>query len=549
LAEHNVANVVVVGSNPITRSFLLFGPVLAQETQASMSTADLDQTDLPEDAAAEEAEDQSTETGPEPEKEKQKLTLQVTVANPSTCERHVTVVVPREDIDRYVAAEFDELVPKAEVPGFRPGRAPRKLVVNRFKEHVKEQVRSKLVLDAMTQVTEQQSFSAISEPDMKFEAIEMPDDGPLTFEFTIEVRPEFELPTWQGLTIERPEATITDEDVQQHLQKLLARYGKLVDRAAPAEPGDHVTFNITFHHDGKVVSRVEDTTLALKATLSFRDAQLEGFASLIAGAHAGERREKTLTVSQDAESEALRGKEVTAHFEIVKVQRLDLPKLTPQFLNQIGGFTDEEDLRTAVREELERQNDYRQTQYVRRQITEQLTRDAKWDLPPRLLKKQTKREVQRMVLELQSAGFSDEVIQAHANQLQRNSQTYTATALKEHFILERLAEDQQIDAQPEDYDREIELIAEQNGIPPRRVRARLEKRGEMDALRNQIIERKVIDLIMSHALVKEKVLEPSAADDVVALDHAVSGAKETGEIPQATQPDVAKPLPGTPERA
>ena len=182
---------------------------------------------------------------------------------------------------------------------------------------------------------------------------------------------------------------------------------------------------------------------------------------------------------------------------------MQLPKLTASFLNEIGGFTDEADLRAAVREELERQEKYRQQQAVRQQITAQLTAGANWALPPALLRKQTRRELQRVVLELQSAGFSNDVIQAHSNDLHRRSLAYTETALKEHFILERIAEEQKIDAEPDDYTREIELIAEQSGLPARRVRARLEKRGELDSLRNQIVERKVIDLITSHALVKE----------------------------------------------
>jgi trigger factor len=121
---------------------------------------------------------------------------------------------------------------------------------------------------------------------------------------------------------------------------------------------------------------------------------------------------------------------------------------------------------------------------------------------------------------------------------------YTETALKEHFILERLAEDQGFDADPDDYNREIELIAEQSGIPARRVRARLEKRGEMDSLRNQIVERKVIELITSHALVEE-VAYQAPADDVVALDHAISGVEEREAIPEAHHGEEPKAIPGT----
>ena len=90
----------------------------------------------------------------------------------STCERHVTVTIPREDIDRYFDKEFTELMPTAHVPGFRPGHAPRKLVETRFRKDIAEKVKSDLLMDCLTQVNEEQKLSAISEPDFDFEAVE-----------------------------------------------------------------------------------------------------------------------------------------------------------------------------------------------------------------------------------------------------------------------------------------------------------------------------------------------------------------------------------------
>jgi trigger factor len=499
------------------------------------------------DAAATETEQevQPGQEEPKQEKPKQRLELHVTVDNTSACERHITVVIPRTDIDRYFEAEYSELAPKAEVPGFRAGKAPRRLVVSRFKAHVNDQVKGKLLMDSLAQISEEHKFAAISEPDMKLDAVVMPDEGDLTFEFNLEVRPEFDLPEWKGLTIEQPQREINEEDVETHLQRLLARSGKLAEHHGPAGDGDYVTLNLTFSREGQVLSKVENRTVAVKSKLSFRDAQLETFGELIRGAAKGDRRSATVKISEDAENEQLKGQEVQADLDVVKVEKLQLPKLTATFLNEVGGFTDEADLRAAVREELERQEKYRQQQAIRQQITGQLTASANWALPPGLLRKQTRREVQRVVLELQSAGFSNDVIQAHSNDLHRRSLAYTEMALKEHFILERIAEEQSLDAEPDDYTREIELIAEQSGLPARRVRARLEKRGELDSLRNQIVERKVIDLITSHALVKEVPYVPSV-DDVIAIDHAISGVKDREEIPAAQHGEEAKPLPGTP---
>ena len=222
-----------------------------------------------------------TDLAPEEEAaEKQKLSLQLKVDSPSACKRHVTVTIPRADIERYFTEAFDDLVPKAEVPGFRAGRAPRKLVESKFREQMSQQVKGSLLMDSVSQASDECKFSAISEPDFDFEAIELPAEGPMTFEFNIEVRPEFELPEWKGLKLERQVHDYTDEEIDRHLQTLLARYGRLTNKEGAVEAGDHVTLNITFKDGEQVVSQVEHQTVAVKPTLSFSDGNLAGFDQL-----------------------------------------------------------------------------------------------------------------------------------------------------------------------------------------------------------------------------------------------------------------------------
>ncbi|MDP6446276.1 MAG: trigger factor, partial [Pirellulaceae bacterium] len=212
-----------------------------------------------------------------------------------------------------------------------------------------------------------------------------------------------------------------------------------------------------------------------------------------------------------------------------------------EFLNKIGGFEHADQLRTAVRAEMERQFTYHQNQKLRQQVTEQLTADANWDLPPDLLKRQASRELERAVLELQSSGFSQEVIRAHANQLRQNAADNTKRALQEHFILERIAEENDIEADPEDFEREVMMIALQRNESPRRVRARMEKQGQMDTLRNQILERKVVDLIASKANITETEFEPEV-EDTAGVDHAIGGEDGESEIPEAKQGGQAETL-------
>jgi len=461
------------------------------------------------------------------------LKLDVQVASPSACERHVTVTISREDIDRYFDDAFGEMMPTAAVPGFRIGRAPRKVVEHRFRDEVSDQVKSGLLLDSLEQISEEQRFTAISEPDFDLEAVEVPKEGPMTFEFTIEVRPEFDMPKWRGLKLNRPVRDFTDADIDEQLEQMLSRYGQLAPHEGEAGDGDYLSVNITATHEGKQLMHESEAVLRIRPTLSFRDARLEGFAKLMNGAKEGDRRSAEVALGNDAPNVDLRGKKINLEFEVLGVKKLKLPELTEEFLQELGNFGTEKELRDAIRMNLERQMEYQQQQIARSQISALLTQSANWDLPKGLLQRQSARELERAVMELRRSGFSEAEIRARENQMRQNSTASTATALKEHFILERVAEEEKLDVEEGDYDKEIFLIAGQSGESPRRVRAQLEKRGLMDVLRNQIIERKVLELVQSQAKFNDEPYKPEKTDTEAISIAAGGGAG--GDIPVITE--------------
>ncbi len=473
------------------------------------------------------------------EAETPKLNLSIKIDTPSACERHITVTVPREDIERYYDKAYTDMMPTAAIPGFRAGRAPRRLVESRFRKDVVEQVKGSLLLDSMTQITEGGEFSAISEPNFDPKSITVPDDGPMTFEFDIEVRPEFDLPKWEGLKVERPVREFAAADIDKRLERILARHGRLVPFDGAAETGDYISCNLTFKNGAVELSNAKEEVIRLRPVLSFRDGKIEDFDKALKGVKAGETREATAKISGDAPNQSLRNQEITAAFEVLEVKKLELPKLDDTLLEALGGFNNEGELRDAIKEDLARQLEYHQQQEARRQITGLLTASADWDLPPDLLRRQARRELERAVLELRRNGFTDQEIRAYENDLRQNSLTSTAKALKEHFILERIAEDQNIEAEADDYEDEVRMIATQSGESPRRVRARLEKGGLMDALRNQIIERKVIELVLSKATFNDVPYKPEGVE-TEAIEQSAGG--EDSEIPEATSSGEAEPL-------
>ena len=185
-----------------------------------------------------------------------------------------------------------------------------------------------------------------------------------------------------------------------------------------------------------------------------------------------------------------------------------------------------------------RQADYRTQQAVRQSVVELLAGSADFQLPESLVNRQTQRELERRVLELRRSGFDEDNIRSFVNAARQNAQSTTEASLREHFILEQIAEEEKVEAEESDFEAEIALIAQQSDQPPRRVRARLEKQGQMDALRNQIIERKVIEMIVDAAKVTEEKVKNEAGDesDEFAVYHSVLASKDDA-IPEAKYDD------------
>jgi len=464
------------------------------------------------------------------------LRLEIQMEERGACQRHILVKVSEQDIKRHFDREIRDMMPTAQVPGFRPGRAPRKLVERRFRKEVADRIKTELILKAITQVTEEKELTPIGEPELDLDAVVLPEEGPLVFEYDLEVRPEFPLPQWKGLVIEKPVRQFGREDVDRLLERLVEEKAPVAPYEGPAKLGDYLSCDMTVEADGEPIASHKEQMFRLRRVLTFPDAQIEGIDQLLVGVRPGDRRQTQVVISEQAPAARWRGKTVTVHFDVREVKRVELPELTPEVLTRFG-FSSEGELRDYLLDRLQRQLEYRQRESAREQIAQLLTQAADWQLPEKMLRRQSQRELERIVLELQRSGFTDEQIRSLANRLRQRSLEITAQRLREHFILERIAEEEKIEATEEDYEREIILIAMETGETARRVRARLEKAGLMDVLRNQVIENKVIQRILEHAQFKEVPYTPPEEESYgleVALTGQAEPEPETSPSGQAT---------------
>jgi trigger factor len=214
------------------------------------------------------------------------------------------------------------------------------------------------------------------------------------------------------------------------------------------------------------------------------------------------------------------------------------PELTHEFLHTFGVHTPEQ-LRELIGVVLERRLINQQRQSAREQVIAQIAATAAWQLPEDLLRRQARKALQRRIMEMQSDGIAEEEINARIRMLQQDILESTRLSLKEHFVLQKIAETEKIDVDEDDLNDEVERIAENLGETPRRIRARLEKEDMLDALAAEMIERKALDLILESAEYDDVPLNPEQRAPVVETSEVQAVPGELQQ-PDAPQPDAPK---------
>ena len=448
----------------------------------------------------------------------EKLDQEVEIKDAGPCKKHIKVTVQRPQIDERFDEKFTELTKsdQPQVRGFRPGKAPRKMIEKRFYESVAEEVKTQVLMASLEQLAEEQSISPLSPPDLNPNAISIPKEGPFIYEFDIEVRPEFDLPSYKGLKLRKPVHAYTAAEVARERKRLLEPYGQLAPKDGnppTVELDDYVSADVTIKLGDRELNKLTEVRFKVEQQLALADGVAENFGAIMKGAKPGDERDVDITLSQELGVEALRGRKVQAHFAVKDVKTVKSPELTQDLLEGVFGVSTPEAFDVFVNVLLDRRLEYTQRQVARSQVLELLAANANWELPQDMLRRQARTTLARRVMEMRNSGMSDDQIRGRQRLLEQDVLRSTAAALKEHFVLQKIAEVEKIEIEDADIDDEIDRIADQGNESPRKVRARMEKEDLMEALATDLLERKALDLILAEATFEEYELEADAKSE------------------------------------
>lgn len=431
--------------------------------------------------------------------------MNVSVEHLSSCKKLVRVELTPEEVEKVRDEVVRDTVRRVNIPGFRPGKAPRSVVMSSFKGHIETELKRKIVPDAYWKAMRQEKLRPMGQPDIEEGVIQ--EGKPYAITFTVEIEPAFELPDYRNLPIRPDPRTVTEEDVTRALEVLRAEKGRFVDCARQVQRGDYVVVNYTATCDGKPITDVAPTATGLTEKKGFwlhvaEGEFIPGFTEQLVGASAGEQRTVTVTFPSDFVVKELCGRIGVYSVEIVQVKERVFPALGDELAREYGADTFES-LKAGVRHDLEMQLAAEKKRRVRDQLVATLLGRVSCDLPEDIVQQETKNVVYDLVRANQERGVPKEAIDERKDEIFTVATNSARERVKATILLRRIAEEEKIEATDDEVAQRIMQLAYRHGIKPQKLAEQLRERNAIGQIRQEILEAKVLDALELYARVEE----------------------------------------------
>lgn len=430
----------------------------------------------------------------------------VTIEDAGPCKKKVLVEIPEEAIKKATDEQFTELHKGAEVPGFRKGRAPRRLLEKRFGKDVAEQVKLKLLADASDSALKDNDLQTLGEPDVDFENIELPDEGPLKFDFEVEVRPEFDLPPLKGIPVTKTKLEVSDEQIDREVKQMQRLSGVWTPRAEAdaVEAEDQIVADVLLKVEGvDEEEKLDNSEVYVRANGFVGAIPVEKLDELLIGAKAGDTKETSVDVPKTFFREEYRGKKVDVKIEVKDVKWLKPGELDENLFKQIG-VEDEEELREKIQDTLQGRLEEQGRTEMTEQIYKHLLDNTDFELPLDVVGQQATSVLQRQYSNLIMRGLSREQLEEQIEQLKASSEQQAEQQLKTFFIMDKVAEKLDISVNEEEINGHIAQLAMQRQQRPEKMREQMAKDGSLDQFSLEVRQNKCIAKLLETAEVSEK---------------------------------------------
>lgn len=401
------------------------------------------------------------------------MNISITPTEQTGISRRLQISVPPETVAEYEDQAARKYATQARLPGFRPGKAPPSMVRKRFAEQIRQEAIELVVNEAFKEAVERENLKLATQPhvhDLKFEPGQA-----LEFELHCELRPELSLNTVEGFAITRRDTAVTDEIVEEQLERLREQKADWMPVAEKPAPGDMVTVMLSTADTNEALPDAKEYRLVLGGGQA-----VPGIEELIMEASEGETIERTVRWPDDFPDESQRGVTKNARVTLKDVKRKSMPAMDDAFAREIGDFDTVDALRDAVRTDLGEQAKREAEADVRGQIIEKIVEANPFEVPQSWTS-------QLVDSYMQMYGVPDSEKQRFAQEFRPMAERQ----VRRDLIVDTLAERESLTASASDVDAKVEEMAKARNADPGQVYAQLQKAGRLQEIERELTESRV----------------------------------------------------------
>ncbi len=421
-----------------------------------------------------------------------------TETNNKDIKREISVEVPAAEVARETELQIQRYQKSARLPGFRAGHVPASIIRQRFGDGLKSDVIEALAPRYFRKEAEKQGLIPVSQP--RITDLHMHDGEPLRFKASFEVLPEVQVEGYKELRSDKPEITVTDEEVERALTSVREQHATYttVEGRALAE-GDFAQASM----DGKPKDD-KDVEAASANPVHMDDVLIEmggkntvpEFSQNLIGASAGEERTFDVSYPEDSSDKRLAGKTFVYTVKVNGIKQKRLPELNDDFAKELGEFTSLDQVRKQIRENMQAEQRHNAEREAKDKLVAELVKRNDFEVPESLVDRQIDLRLERGLRALAAQGMKmEDLKKMDLPRLRAGQRDQAVNDVKSSLLLERIADLESIQVSDEEINRELDVLAKQSKQTSEAVRARLTEDGGLDRIRMRIRSEKTLDFL------------------------------------------------------
>ena len=423
----------------------------------------------------------------------------------SATKREIQVEIPVADVNRQTDSLIQKYQKVARIPGFRRGHVPASIIRQRFSEEIKTDMVEALIPRYFRQEAERLGIHPVSQP--RVTDLHLHEGEPLRFKAAFEVLPEIKLEGYKELRADKPEIAVSEADVEQALADLRERHASFnpVEGRALAD-GDFAQVSLDGNpKPGKSESETEAGKKSgegqpvhmdeVLVEIAGKDTMPE-FTEHLRGASPGDDRTFDVNYPEDTHDKRLAGKTFSYAVKVQSIKQKSLPELNDEFAKQLGEFQTVDDVRKAIREQIESERKHQAQHEAKEKLVGELIQRNDFEVPDSLIEQQIDIRLERGLRALAAQGLTAEQMKKmDLTRLRVGQREQAIHDVKAALLLERVAEEENVQVSDEELNQELESLARQSKQTSEAVRARLTRDGGLDRIRTRIRNEKTLEFL------------------------------------------------------